>query len=425
MQNDKEKLKKLKKIKNFINDFFEILNEAVLSLLANKVRSGLAVLGIVIGIASVITMLSLGQASQKSIELQIESLGANLLTIMPGASRIGNVRGAIGSIETLTLNDALAIKKNFSPDYINDVSPELSRRVQVVAGKNNTNTQIIGVYPSYQSLRNIEIKNGQFISQFDLEGTRTVAVLGAQVTNDLFGEGTNPVGQILRINNKVFSIVGTIKSKGGTGFFNQDDVVYIPLTTAQKVLFGVNYLSSIAVSIKDKKLMNEARDKIGYFLLARHKINHPYNADFSIMSQADVLQTASSVTSTFTNLLSGIAAISLLVGGIGIMNIMYVSVLERTHEIGLRKAIGAKNKVIVTQFLIESLILTLIGGVLGIISGIIFYFILSLILNFSFLISLPAMFLAVIISSSIGIIFGYYPAKKASQLSPIEALRYE
>lgn len=406
-------------------DFYQTIEEAISSLLANKVRTGLAVLGIVIGIASVIILLSLGGASQKAVETQIKSLGANLLTIIPGAVQSGGVSQAAGTSSSLTLDDAKAIKERFSQNYLNNVSPELSRRGQVVFNRNNTNTQIVGVYPEYQYVRNITIQSGQFISQFDVDGLRQVAVLGPQVVNDLFGEGVNPLGEMIRISGKSFRVIGVTTAKGGSGFFNQDDMIFVPLSTAQKILFGVDYLSSIALSVKNEKLMNQTRDEIGYFLLERHKISDPYQADFMIASQEDILGTVSSVTSTFTNLLSGIAAISLLVGGIGIMNIMLVSVIERTREIGLRKALGAKNRLIIAQFLMEAVILTSMGGILGIFFGIIITFLMSHLMNFPFIVSWYALILGVVVSSLIGIIFGYYPAKRAAGLSPIEALRYE
>jgi len=226
-------------------------------------------------------------------------------------------------------------------------------------------------------------------------------------------------------SGKTFTIIGITESKGGTGFMNQDDIIFVPLTTAQKQLFGVTYLSSIALEAKNADLMTSAQDEVGYFLLTRHKISDPAQADFSIFSQADILNTATSATGTFTALLSGIAAISLLVGGIGIMNIMLVTVTERTREIGLRKALGAKKKVIITQFLIESIILTFTGGVIGILFGLIVSFIISKLINAPFIISPSSMLLAFAVSTGIGILFGWYPAKKASDLQPIEALRYE
>jgi len=409
-----------------MNDLIETILESFQTLTLNKMRTGLAILGIVIGIGSVISLISLGQAGQKSIENNIQSLGSNLLTVMPSGTRSGAVSGAMGGGESLTLDDAKAIESTTKITTINYVSPELRRRSQVTAGRNNTNTQIIGVYPSYPIIRKINMANGVFINQSDVNSMKKVAVLGPQVVESLFGTGvTNVTGQTIRIAGQQLKIIGTTVSKGGSGFQNQDDVIYVPLSTAQKQLFGINYLSSIAVEAKSSQVMESARNEIGYFLLDRHKLSDPTTADFSILSQSDILDTASQVTGTFTALLGGIAAISLLVGGIGIMNIMLVTVIERTREIGLRKALGAKKKVIITQFLVESIILTFTGGILGMIIGVIVSFILTKTMNLPFAVSLSSIFLAIGVSGAIGIIFGWYPAKKASDLQPIEALRYE
>lgn len=406
-------------------ELVELIQESWETLTVNKMRTGLAILGIVIGIGSVIALISLGQASQQAITTQIQALGANLLTVNPGAQRTGAVRGAAGGSTTLTNEDAAAISKSLTITTIKNVSPEFSRRAQITTGGSNTNTQVVGVVPVYAEVHKVTVATGAFVNQSDVDGMARVAVIGPQVTADLFGEGVNPVGKTIRISGQVFNIVGETQSKGGTGFMNQDDMVYVPLTTAQKQLFGVNYLSSIALEAKSAEVMTNAQDEVGYLLLARHKFNDPAQADFSIFSQADILNTASAATGTFTTLLSGIAAISLLVGGIGIMNIMLVTVTERTREIGLRKALGAKKKTVITQFLIESVLLTFMGGLIGVGVGIIASYLISKFTESLFVISPVSIILAFAVSAGIGILFGWYPAQKAANLQPIEALRYE
>jgi putative ABC transport system permease protein len=307
----------------------ELITESLSTLSLNKVRTGLAMLGVIIGIGSVIALVSLGQASQKSITNQIQSLGANLLTISPGAQFTGAVRGG-GNVQTLTYEDAQAIATSADITTVDQVSAEYSSRAQIVAGKNNTNSEVTGILPQYYSIRNIQIRSGSQISQNQVDGLSKVAVLGPQTVTDLFGENVNPVGNTIRINGQVFTVIGVTVSKGGTGFNNQDNMVLIPLFTAQKLLFGVNYVSSISVSAKSEKVMAQAQEQITNLLLQRHKIGNPNQADFRIFSQADILSTATSVTGTFTTLLSGIAAISLVVGGIGIE--YYARYRYRTHS---------------------------------------------------------------------------------------------
>lgn len=406
-------------------DIVETIKESIGTLAINKLRTGLAVLGIVIGIGSVIALVSLGQSTQQAIQNQIQSLGSNLLTVIPGSQTQGAVRGAAGGATTLTNEDAKAIKTSPQITTVKTVSPEVQERMQVTAGRNNTNIQIIGAVPEYTDVHKVTIDSGNFVTEQDVNSLNKVIVLGPQVVSDLFGDEASPIGQTVRVNGMSLRIIGVTIAKGGTGFQNQDNLAYIPLSTAQKQLFGQSYLNSIALEAKNSDVMTDAQNEVGYLLLARHKLNDPTQADFSIFSQQDILNTASQATGTFTTLLSGIAAISLLVGGIGIMNIMLVTVTERTREIGLRKALGAKKKTIITQFLIESIILTFSGGMIGIMIGIIASYILSTATGSLFVISPESVLLAFTVSAGIGILFGWYPAQKAANLQPIEALRYE
>jgi putative ABC transport system permease protein len=406
-------------------EYTEIIEEAGITLTLNKLRTGLAMLGIIIGIGSVIALVSLGQSSQAAVSNQIESLGANILTISPGSTRGGFIQGGAGSATTLTLEDAQAIISSPNVTDVANVSPEYSRRAQVTAAGKNTNTSITGVTAIYSTIHKVSVDAGQFISDSDNARQAKVAVIGPTTVSDLFGANVDPLGQSIRISGQSFKVIGVTVSKGGTGFGNADDVIYVPLSTAQKVLFGATSLTSIAVEAKSANVMTAAEDEIGYVLLDRHRISSPSLADFSIISQNDILSTVSSVTGTFTALLSGIAAISLIVGGIGIMNIMLVTVTERTREIGLRKALGAKKKNIIAQFLIESIILTFVGGIIGMGIGILASFIISKVISLPFTISLGSIALAMGVSGAIGILFGWYPAQKAANLQPIEALRYE
>jgi len=405
--------------------FIDLIEETVFAILANKVRSGLTVLGIIIGIGSVVTMISIGQGATSDISKNIQSLGSNLLVVIPGSQRgIGSqVRGGLGSATTLVIADAEAIAEKIA--HVEAVAPEVSVRKQIVFKSNNTNTSIRGVTPDYAKVKNVEIETGNFISGQNIDKNLKVAVLGPTIRDDLFGENANPIGQKVKIEKMEFTIIGVTKSKGGTGFGSADDLVYIPISTAQRYLIGSDSVSDINIQVEKENFMSLTQEEITNLLLRRHNIADPLNADFGIMNQADIMETMSDVSRTLTLLLGAIAGISLIVGGIGIMNMMLTTVTERTREIGLRKSLGAKNEDIIFQFLAESATLTFVGGLVGILLG---WGASILVMKFSgttTAITAWSVFLAFGVSAAIGIVFGYYPARKAANLNPIEALRYE
>lgn len=405
--------------------FSDFILEIYTALTVNKVRSGLTVLGIVIGIGSVIIMVAIGKAAQVSIEQNIQAMGSNLLMVRPGVQQGpgSEVRGAQGSAQSLVLSDVDALKKGLT--VVEAVAPEVSvGRKQVTAGANNTNTSVTGVTADYATVRNITVATGSFVTPDQERSLAKVAFIGPDVVTELFGEGASAVGKKIRVGTVDFSVIGVATVRGSTGFGSSDDFAYIPLSTAQQFFVGDKYLSSINIKIKSGADMTAAATEATTLLKKSHRLDEKEEADFNVRNQADIVSTASSVTSTFTTLLGAVAGISLIVGGIGIMNMMLTTVTERTREIGLRKAIGAKRRDIQIQFLFEAILLTFLGGGLGILLGLIATSILGS-FGINATISLSSVVLAFVVSTVIGIVFGYYPAARAARLSPMEALRYE
>ncbi|MCL4486703.1 MAG: ABC transporter permease [Chloroflexi bacterium] len=406
----------------------ESVRIALRSLSANKLRSALTMLGIVIGVMSVVAMLSIGEGAQAAITAQIDSIGTNLLFIRPGATQQGGVRTAEGSAATLTLEDAQALD---GLSNIVAVSPEADSFGQLVYLGNNDQARIIGVTPDYLNVMNGTVAEGQFVSSANVNAREPVAVLGSQIASDLF-DGVDPLGQIVRINNQPFRVIGVMQAQGGTGFLNQDTQVFVPITSAMSRLSrgrfrGGNTVSDITVKMTSDSAQTTVTQEIGSVLRQRH--HDLFQNDFTVQSQQDILNAANQVTGILTIFLGGIAAISLIVGGIGIMNIMLVSVTERTREIGIRKAVGARGRDILAQFLTEAIVLSASGGVTGVLFGMgVAHLISGIHLGSSTLttaVSPSSVILAVVFSAGVGLFFGSYPASRAAALHPIDALRYE
>lgn len=393
------------------------------SLIANKMRSLLTMLGIIIGVAAVIALVSIGFGVRQQIQDSISSLGSNLLMVYPGAPRTPGVRPTAASQKTLKVKDYETLKKLKDVDMISPVAGS-SSYVIVYTNKNWTTT-VNGINSDFQYINNWTMKSGRFITDAQVERRERVAVIGSTVAKNLFGD-ENPVGKDIRIKNDPFKVVGVLDTKGSGSFGNdQDDIVFIPYTTAMERVRGVDYLSMIYIKAKDGADLNRVQSDIENIMRVRHKIKKPELDDFNVRNMATIMETVNETTGTMTLFLGAVAAISLLVGGIGIMNIMLVSVTERTREIGVRKALGATYRVIVMQFLIEAVVISLIGGAIGVVFGIGASKLISAATSMKTVISMGPILLSFGFSMAIGLIFGIYPARKAAKLNPIDALHYE
>lgn len=405
-------------------NFANLFRIAIKALSNNKFRGFLTMLGIIIGVGSVITMLAIGQGSKKSIQAEISEMGSNMIMVSPGAERRGGVRMSGEDMQTLKVKDYEDILAKCS--YVSLVSPTVNASGQAVYGANNTPTSVTGITQDYLDIRGYKVKDGDIFSDQDIHTAAKVCVVGKTVADELFPNGENPVGKVIRFGTIPFRIVGVLESKGTNSMGqDQDNLMFAPYTTVMKRIQAVTYLQGITCSALSEDFTDKAIDEITDILRENHKLKEDAADDFNIRSQQELSSMMTSTSDMMSTLLAAVAAISLIVGGIGIMNIMYVSVTERTKEIGLRMSIGAKGRDILAQFLIEATLLSVVGGLIGVLFGIVAAYVVKALLSYPISISTWSIILSFAVCTLIGIFFGWYPARKASNLDPIEALRYE